>query len=138
MKTILQLIEAAGGLGKQPHISIENPPWMRLVVEILLESGPSGELVVSVAHYGVQNGDLMRDPEMLFEIVEEGGASKLWPFYFRNDYVGVEQWSRRRDTCGDMICQPALTREFEKFADMWDSNLVEQGYLQAYHKAVLL
>lgn len=138
MKTILQLIDAAGGLGKQPHISIENPPWMRLVVETLAESGPSGEPVLSIAHYGVQSGDLMRDPEMLFEVVWEGGASKLWPFYFRNDYVGVEQWSRRRDQCGNMICQPALTRELEEFAEMWESDLAAQGYLQAYQKAVLL
>ncbi|MCZ2155610.1 MAG: hypothetical protein LC114_17200 [Bryobacterales bacterium] len=137
MKTILELIEAAGGLGKQPHISIENPPWMRLVVEILPESGPSGQPVISVAHYGVQNGDLMRDPEMLFEVVREGVVATLWPFYFRNDYVGVEQWSRRRDSSGNMICRPALTREFEEFAELWDANLAAQGYLQAYLNAAV-
>lgn len=136
MKAILHLIEAAGGLGKRPHIAIENPPWMRLVVESLPEPGPSGEPVISVAHYGVQNGDLMRDPEMLFEVVREGEGTNLWPFYFRNDYVAVEQWSRRQDSSGNMICQPALTREFEEFAKLWDANLVAQGYLQAYRKAV--
>lgn len=135
MKTILQLIEAAGGLGKQPHISIDNPPWMRLVVAPP-GFGPSGEPVISVAHYGVQNGDLMRDPEMLFEVVREGEGAKLWPFYFRNAYAGVEQWSRRQDSSGNMICQPALTREFEEFAESWDANLAAQGYLRAFQNAV--
>lgn len=137
MKTILHLIEATGGLGKRPHIAIENAPWMRLVVETLPESGPSGEPVISVAHYGVQNGDLMRDPEMLFEVVREGEGAKVWPFYFRNDYVGVEQWSRRQDSSGNMICQPALTRELEEFAELWDANLAAQGYLQAYRNAIV-
>ena len=71
MKTVLQIIEEAGGLTKAECISIENDPWMRLVIEVLPERGPDGHVVVSVAHYGEQNGDPMRDPEMLFEVVEE-------------------------------------------------------------------
>ena len=92
MKTILQIIEEAGGLPKAGCISIDNEPWMRLVIEVLPERGPDGHVVVSVAHYGEQNSDAMRDPEMLFEVVE-GGSRQLefWPFYFRNDYAAVEQ-----------------------------------------------
>ena len=98
MKTILQIIEEAGGLPKAECISIDNEPWMRLVIEVLPERGPDGHVVVSVAHYGEQNSDAMRDPEMLFEVVnEKGGQPEFWPFYFRNDYAAVEQWSRRRD-----------------------------------------
>ena len=40
-----------------------------------------------VTHYGEQNGDLMRDPEMCFEIRD----GELDPYFYRNDYVGVEQ-----------------------------------------------
>ena len=98
MRTVLQIIEEAGGLTKAECISIENEPWMRLVIEVLPERGPDGHVVVSVAHYGEQNGDPMRDPEMLFEVVEEESRQlEFWPFYFRNDYAAVEQWSRRRD-----------------------------------------
>jgi hypothetical protein len=67
VKTILQIIEEAGGLPKAECISIDNEPWMRLVIEVLPERGPDGHVVVSVAHYGEQNSDAMRDPEMLFE-----------------------------------------------------------------------
>jgi len=37
--------------------------------------------VISVAHYGEQNGDLMRDPEMCFELTMQNGP-ELIPFYW--------------------------------------------------------
>ena len=43
------------------------PIW-RLVIEAMDESGPCGLPALSVAHYGEQNGDPMRDPEMCFEL----------------------------------------------------------------------
>ena len=103
---------------------------MRLAIEVLAEPGPDGHGVVSVAHYGKQNSDLMRDPEMLFEVVDTSGSVKFRPFYFRNDYVGVEQWSRHLDESGTRICNPRLTRELEGFAVVWDRNLKEQGFLR--------
>jgi hypothetical protein len=41
---------------------------MELVIEAMDESGPMGLPSISVAHYGEQNGDAMRDPEMCFEL----------------------------------------------------------------------
>jgi hypothetical protein len=54
---------------------------MALVIEATDESGPSGLPAISVAHYGEQNGDLMRDPEMCFELGFAKGPH-LEPFYF--------------------------------------------------------
>ena len=137
MKTVLQIIEEAGGWTNAECISIENEPWMRLVIEVLPERGPDGRTVVSVAHYGEQNSDAMRDPEMLFEVVEEEGRqAEIWPFYFRNDYAGVEQWSRCRDEAGNLHCLPKRTRDLEHFAKMWDRNLREQGFLEAFRRRV--
>ena len=65
MKAVLEIIWESGGFDPGKSISIENEPWMRLAIEMLQESGPDGHLVISVAHYGVQNSDLMRDPETL-------------------------------------------------------------------------
>ena len=135
MKTILQIIEEAGGLQRAKCISIENEPWMRLVIEVLPEVGPDGHVVVSVAHYGVQNSDPMRDPEMLFEVIEEDGVQpEFWPFYFRNDYVGVEQWSRYQGEGGDIVFLPRRTQDMEQFAKIWDRNLTEQGFLEAFRR----
>lgn len=135
MKTILQIIEGAGGLRRAKCISVENDPWMRLVIEVLPEPGPDGHVVVSVAHCGEQNSDPMRDPEMLFEVLQEDGAQfEFWPFYFRNDYVGVEQHSRYRSQSGDLVCLPKMTRDMEQFAMLWDRNLSEQGFLEAFRR----
>jgi hypothetical protein len=135
VKTILQIIEEAGGLPNAECISIDNEPWMRLVIEVLPERGPDGHVVVSVAHYGEQNSDPMRDPEMLFELVEEGGRQpEFLPFYFRNDYAAVEQWSRLRDETGNLHGLLRLTRDLEQFAEMWDRNLRAQGFLEAFRR----
>jgi len=57
MKTVLQIIEAAGGLATFTWTRIENPPFMLLVIESLGEPGPNGHRALSIAHYGEQNGD---------------------------------------------------------------------------------
>ena len=135
MRTILQILAEAGGLKRGKCISIENEPWMRLVIEVLQEPGPNGHPVVSVAHYGEQNSDPMRDPEMLFEVVEyDGVAPEFWAFYFRNDYAGVEQWSRVRSEGAEVVCLPRRTRDMEEFAKIWDRNLREQGFLEAFRR----
>ncbi|MGC1784475.1 MAG: hypothetical protein WA708_18265, partial [Acidobacteriaceae bacterium] len=93
MKTVLELIKRAGGWHPGLYLKIDNAPYMELVIEAMDESGPCGLPAVSVAHYGEQNGDLMRDPEMCFELGLAVGPH-LNAFYWRNDYAGVEQWSR--------------------------------------------
>src|SRR5206468_1906543 len=60
MRTVLQIIEEAGGLATFTWTRIENPPFMLLVIESLGEPGPSGHRALSIAHYGEQNGDGMR------------------------------------------------------------------------------
>jgi len=67
MKTVAKILELATPLQAGFHIRIENEPWMTLVIEDTQERGPNGLPAISVAHYGEQNGDLMRDPEMVFE-----------------------------------------------------------------------
>jgi hypothetical protein len=65
-------LPAAASLTAGFHIRIENDPWMTLVIKDTQERGPSGLPAISVAHYGKQNGDLMRDREMMFEAEESG------------------------------------------------------------------
>ncbi len=67
-KTILRILERAGGYRPTLYLNIENPPYMALVIEATPEPGPLGLPGLSVAHYGIQNGDAMRDPEMCFEL----------------------------------------------------------------------
>ena len=136
MKTVLQIVKEAGGLDTFTWTRIENPPFMLLVIESLGEPGPNGPRALSGAHYGEQNGDAMRDPEICAEIVMENGAARLWPYYFRNDYAGVERWNRHREADGSMTCQPRETRDLERFMEMWDANLNDQGFLVAFRRTV--
>ncbi len=86
--------------------------FMDLVVEVW-QSGQT--TFVSLAHYGEQNGDLMKDPDMLFK-VKDGIVT---PIEFQNDYVGVYQ---------DAIDNPRLQKELLSFAKTWINNLIEQGH----------
>ena len=79
---------------------------------------------LSVAHYG----DLMRDPETCFELGFHDGP-QLNPFFYRNDYVGVEQWSRNivRD---HYERREQLHKQHERFVRTWDNNLRLQGFAE--------
>lgn len=65
----------------------------------------------SLCHYGKMNGDLMRDPEMVFIRDDQG----LRPIYFRNDYMGYEDSTPN-------------TGMYD-FARIWLKNIKEQGFL---------
>ena len=132
MKTILAILKEAGGWRPNLYLKIENPPFMELVIEATDESGPCGLPSISVAHYGEQNGDLMRDPEMCFELASEEGP-QLDPFYFRNDYIGVEQWSRTIER-GHNIHLSRLHEQHKQFAKEWDNNLRLQGFAGAFER----
>ena len=80
MQTVLDILKRAGGWHPGLSLKIENQPYMSLVIEATDESGPCGLPAILVAHYGEQNGDLMGDPEMYFELGLAGGAH-LNPFY---------------------------------------------------------
>ncbi len=80
-KTILQILAIAGGYRRGLYLRIENPPYMALVIEAMPELGPLGAPAISVAHYGEQNGDLMRDPEMCFELTNALGMG--WIQFYR-------------------------------------------------------
>jgi hypothetical protein len=133
VKTIAAILEHAAPLEPGFHFKIENPPYMALVIEDIHELGPHGFPLISVAHYGEQNGDLMRDPEMLFEIYKHGEETKFIPTYWRNDYAGVEQYSVTQGADGPEVNE-RLQREHAQFAAMWDRNLRDQGFLEGFKR----
>jgi hypothetical protein len=130
MKTLLAILQKAGGWRPSLYVKIDNPPYMPLVIEATDESGPLGLPAISVCHYGEQNGDAMRDPEMCFELGFAGGAH-LDPWYWRNDFVAVEQWSRNI-VGGHYVHLFALHEQHVRFAKTWDNNLRLQGYSEVF------
>jgi hypothetical protein len=134
MQTVLDILKKAGGYRRNLYLKIENLPYMALVVEAAPCSGPMGLPALSVAHYGEQNGDLMRDPEMCFELGFAGHVH-LNPYYWRNDYVAVEQWSR--NIVGSHYVH-LLQLHAQSFAKTWDNNLRLQGFLDAFTDQCIL
>jgi len=134
MKTVLQILARAGGYRGNLHLRIENLPYLPLVIEALPERGPCGLRALSVTHYGEQTGDLMRDPEMCFELSRPPRCHlEFVPYYWRKDYMGVEQWSRSNDGT-HYVFRLALYAEHERFAALWDKNLYVQGFLAAFER----
>jgi hypothetical protein len=133
MQAVLAILAKAGGWRTELYLKIDNRPFMELVIEAIGE-GPSGLPAISIAHYGEQNGDLMRDPEVCFEL-ESVPELRLNAFSWRNDHIGWDQTSRylREGVYG---VHEALHRQHRDFAALWDRNLEAQGYLLCFDPAL--
>src|SRR5262249_36593835 len=71
MTHVTATLDRCGGLARSQHGRLERKGFMPLVVEAI-GPGPRGLPMVSVAHYYTQEGDAMRDPEMVFEVDAAG------------------------------------------------------------------
>lgn len=112
------------------HKTIENSPFMPLSIEVIDKQGTNG-LRISICHYGSQNGDLMRDPEICFiKVPGIAGKGIYAPYYYRNDYLGVEQFPVEFDSNGAVKSTKfGMQKDIVAFANQWAKNLKEQGFV---------
>jgi hypothetical protein len=109
-------------------VRITVPGYMPLSVEEI-GSSEDGQRLVSLCHYGEQNGYLMRDPDMvfLFHHVPEGVAAE--PVSYRTDYLGIVQEVYRYDESGRRThVLPSLKQDLKEFAQSWFAVLRDQGF----------
>lgn len=102
--------------------------YMPLSVEEIGSSG-DGHRLVSLCHYGEQNGDVMRDPDIvfLFHNLPDGAAAE--PVSFWNDYLGIVQDVYRYDEAGRRThVVSSLKQDLKEFARAWFVTLREQGF----------
>lgn len=99
-----KLLEILGEEEEREYLKIDNSNgvYMPLSIQKLDNNR------VALAHYGKQNGDLMADPDMEFEI----GEDYIKPLTYQNDYMGY--FTDNPDT---------------EFANMWLRNIKEQQKL---------
>lgn len=91
--------------------SLSVDPDCKALMPIVIEK--TGERELSVGHYYSQEGDLMSDPEVLFELGERGWIPIRFtqdPHIERDDPTGVD---------------------LDGFLAIWDRNLRRQGYVNA-------
>jgi len=110
-------LDADGATAKR--VGEKGGAFMQVVVERLDEE------TYSVAHYYEQNGDLMRDPEMVFL---KGCDGQWYPISFRQDGTGTDQTSAEKDPARGWLVAPRLQAEHARFASMWMRNIRAQQH----------
>ena len=115
-------------LGGVHAVRIAVPGYMPLSVEEIGSSG-DGYRLVSLCQYGEQNGDLMRDPDIVFLFHNGPDGAAAEPVSFRNDYLGIVQDVYRYDEAGKRThVVSSLKQDLKEFARAWFVTLREQGF----------
>ena len=104
---------------KNDHVKIDmgSDSLLPLVLERIAKGIPFMDDTYdeySLAHYGKQNGDVMRDPEQVFMV----NSKEIIPYSYRNDYVGVDKHSIRWSEMGPIVDYTAQKDDTE-FANEW-------------------
>ena len=128
---------AIAKLGQRQHLKIDNNhgTYMALVVERIGSTRYAGARadgkppmlfpVYSFAHYGEQNGDAMRDPDVTMMLHPETGD--LYPITYRNDYIGKSDDALVYNDDGHITGhRPKMQASIASFCGPWASNLRHQ------------
>jgi hypothetical protein len=127
-RTAQKILELFTGSGTVTYKKIDNAKGAFMAVTVEKIGTYDHGIHFSVAHYYEQNGDLMRDPEMIFIRIHEG---RYLPSYYRQDPY-LEQESLAFDSSAWKL-RPQLQREHARFANMWMRNIKEQQRLECRH-----
>jgi hypothetical protein len=133
MKSIEEIIEARSGWDslKSHPIKVEvGEGFMALCIEHI-GPGPRGGLLISIAHYYEQHGDLMADPDLVVEVIRQTGE---WlPMSFQQDNLGIYQEAVTVEGDG-LVVRSKLVADLQQFMRLWDQALREQGFVSAAGK----
>jgi len=126
-------------LNSKQHKKMEAEGFMPLTIEKLEENllTPWGVgITYGLCHYYEQNGDLMRDPEMVFIVVDNRGEEKdfenlhVYPKMYQQDNLGIYEESITIEFGKITSYIKAWQAAHVHFARQWLSNIKEQGFLK--------
>jgi hypothetical protein len=112
-------------LGNEIHCRIDRT---RAIFRPLVVERP-GKHIVSLAHYGSGNGDLIADPEMTFLIDEKcwyGEKNGIYPIAYRNDLTADCVQAVEFDGERPQVYHHHIQREITAFAEGWLRNIAAQ------------
>jgi len=101
---------------------IDNGKFMPVHINLIRTVNQFKE--ISIAQYGSQNGDLMRDPEMV--IIYNTKTGDYIPSYYRNDYMGIESFAANVENGYLVIRNEKIQADHTDFANQWLMNIAEQ------------
>lgn len=116
---IMVLYNEAISKGKEYLKLDNNPDYMYLAVE-----KPYRKYIISLAHYRKQNGDAMRDPEMLFLYMN----GRYYPMYYRNDFMNIEQYCMFVSKSKWKVIAE-LQYQYSAISEIWLNNIKNQQNL---------
>lgn len=119
MQAFLRRVTLDLRLGDSRRFQPPGAGLMRLTVERI---GPN---LVSLAHYGEQNGDLMCDPEIVFW---RGPDEVYYPISFRNDYLGMDQTLVTFENGQPARIHARGQRDAATFCGTWVDNIRASDY----------
>jgi hypothetical protein len=103
------------------HRTVENnKSFMAVHVEVVGQTERG--LLISVAHYYEQNGDLMRDPDVVF-LVDE----RAYPISYRLDGLGLNQEAAHIQDGVWMVCLK-MQADICRFCNQWMKNIKAQQF----------
>lgn len=104
------------------YLRLELRGYMPLNIETI------GPATIAISHSYIQEGDVMRDPEMVFRVVCDGWLA----INYRQDNLGLDQDAVVMNEDGEITgFRPRLQASQASFAGTWARNLKEQGWLTA-------
>ena len=105
------------GMMQAEYMKFKSPGLMDLNVDKLTSD------TIALAHNGIQNGDVMADPDLQVRINRPGKMAEA--LTFQNDYLGIFQEVYPEP--GKYY--PKLKKELNDFLNDWLKNMIEvQGY----------
>ena len=126
-------------LNEQQHIKLHSEGFMPLSMERLEENILTPEGVgttYSLCHYYKLNGDLMRDPEMVFIVVDNRRDRKdmkavhIYPQLYRQDSLGLYEESIRMESGQIKSFIKTWQAGHCAFANQWLCNIQMQGFMR--------
>lgn len=145
MKQVYQVITKL--LQGKEYVKIENDPYMPLSIEVIRKSKVKSEeeyidpsikeeeeyMDVAMSHFSIQNGDVMRDPEIVFRMYVNTGS--VTPISFRNDYIGAYEEICTFDKDGSIEnVNIERWQELCELSYMWIKNIQRQWFLSLITK----
>jgi len=122
-KVFLRLIDGLQKPGDAKKIDNANGAFMAVHVELIHQNKHGRHF--SIAHYYEQQGDLMRDPDMVFLL--SASDSQIYPLTFRQDgFPPVDQVAAEAADGESIRFNRKIQADLVSFANLWMKNIREQ------------
>lgn len=129
LAVFLKLVDGLDNGHRSRKIGIDGGAFMPLCVEVIdhpLCRVFEGSRAYSLAHYFEQNGDMCRDPEMIFIKAQKGDEVAVFPIAFYMDIPPV--WRECVILDDGVKLRPKEQADETIFANTWMKNIKQQQH----------